>query len=85
MKKQYESLFTPFTFKNGIQLKNRIIMPPMGHSSSLPGGFISDDELVYYAARATEVGMVITSATTVQPGPDFQASPELRTMIKSLD
>ncbi|AUZ32244.1 MULTISPECIES: NADH-dependent flavin oxidoreductase [Bacillus] len=75
MKKQYESLFTPFTFKNGIQLKNRIIMPPMGHSSSLPGGFISDDELVYYAARATEVGMVITSATTVQPGTGFPGIP----------
>ncbi|MGO4897617.1 NADH-dependent flavin oxidoreductase [Bacillus sp. GM2] len=75
MKKQYDSLFTPFTFKNGIQLKNRIIMPPMGHSSSMPGGFISDDELVYYAARATDVGMVITSATTVQPGTGFPGIP----------
>ncbi|MCI4127159.1 NADH-dependent flavin oxidoreductase [Bacillus haynesii] len=75
MKKQYASLFTPFTFKNGIQLKNRIIMPPMGHSSSLPGGSISDDELVYYAARTTEVGMVITSATTVQPGTGFPGIP----------
>ncbi|MCY8243914.1 NADH-dependent flavin oxidoreductase, partial [Bacillus haynesii] len=75
MKKQYASLFTPFTFKNGIQLKNRVIMPPMGHSSSMPGGFISDGELVYYAVRATDVGMVITSATTVQPGTGFPGIP----------
>lgn len=75
MKEQFASLFEPFTFQNGVQLKNRVIMPPMGHMSSKPGGLISDDELAYYDARVKDVGMVITSATTVLPGTGYPGLP----------
>ena len=43
--------FSSYTFRNGVTIKNRIIMAPMTISSSLPNGDVSDDELSYYARR----------------------------------
>src|SRR6476620_6584335 len=71
MNERYAPMFKTFTFRNGVQLKNRMIMSPMGAGSSDSGGFISDVELKYYAARVKGVGMVITGATTVQAGTGF--------------
>ncbi|MEC0329283.1 NADH-dependent flavin oxidoreductase [Paenibacillus macerans] len=75
MKERYVPLFEPFTLKNGLRIKNRVVMPPMAHSGSLPGGFISDEELSYYARRVKDVGMAITSATTVLAGAGYPGMP----------
>ncbi|HLS59526.1 MAG TPA: hypothetical protein VK044_00145 [Virgibacillus sp.] len=53
MKKVYKPLFEPFTFQNGVPLKNRVVMAPMTTLSANPDDTVSDAELNYYAARST--------------------------------
>lgn len=60
-------MFSPLTFKNGLELKNRLVMAPMTHYSSNPDGTVSDEEISYYARRSKGVGMVITATTYVTP------------------
>lgn len=60
-------LFQPFTFKNGLTLRNRAVMAPMTTWSANPDGTISDHEVAYYRARANGVGMVVTGCTYVTP------------------
>ncbi|UOY93327.1 NADH-dependent flavin oxidoreductase [Ectobacillus sp. JY-23] len=67
MKEQYASLFEEFTFANGVQLKNRVVMAPMTNFSANLDGTVSSEELSYYARRSTGVGMVITACTYVTP------------------
>lgn len=56
--------FTPFSLR-GMQIKNRIVMSPMGQYSA-ENGLVSDWHLVHYGARATGgVGLIITEATAV--------------------
>jgi 2,4-dienoyl-CoA reductase-like NADH-dependent reductase (Old Yellow Enzyme family) len=62
---KYAPLFETLTFKNGIQLKNRIVMAPMTNWSSNPDGTVTEAEVEYYARRSSEVGMVITACTYV--------------------
>lgn len=58
--------FSSYTFRNGVTIKNRIIMAPMTISSSLPNGDVSDDELSYYARRAKSgIGTIITGCAAV--------------------
>ncbi|MFL2028255.1 NADH-dependent flavin oxidoreductase [Loigolactobacillus zhaoyuanensis] len=56
----------PFTFTNGVKLRNRFIMAPMTTVQSFFDGTITQDELHYYAQRAKGVGAVITGAANVQ-------------------
>lgn len=35
----------PYTFKNGVTAKNRIVIPPMTEGSALYDGTVSQDEL----------------------------------------
>ncbi|WP_342463251.1 NADH-dependent flavin oxidoreductase [Ureibacillus sp. FSL K6-8385] len=65
MKEKYKDLFTPFTFPNGVTLKNRIVIAPMTHWSSNPDGSVSEVELKYYARRSSGVGAVITACAYV--------------------
>ncbi|MGG0892857.1 NADH-dependent flavin oxidoreductase [Cytobacillus horneckiae] len=65
MKKKFEPLFKEFQFKNGVTLKNRVVMAPMTNYSSNEDGTVSKDELAYYARRSTGAGMVITACTYV--------------------
>ncbi|WHX98196.1 NADH-dependent flavin oxidoreductase [Neobacillus sp. DY30] len=65
MNKKYAPLFETMTFKNGIQLKNRIVMAPMTNWSSNPDGTVSEAEVKYYARRSNGAGMVITACTYV--------------------
>ncbi|CAH0417822.1 NADH-dependent flavin oxidoreductase [Periweissella ghanensis] len=58
------SFLTPFTFKNGVTLSNRIVMAPMTNSASFFDGSVTDDEIAYYAARNT-VGLQITAVANV--------------------
>jgi N-ethylmaleimide reductase len=57
-----DSLFTPATF-GAIQLKNRIIMPPLTRMRC-PGGIPSELNAEYYAQRAS-AGLIVTEATAV--------------------
>ncbi|RED37395.1 NADH-dependent flavin oxidoreductase [Paenibacillus sp. VMFN-D1] len=75
MKESYKSIFQPLRLRSGKELKNRIVMSPMGHLGSLPGGFISEEELAYYDMRIKDVGMVITSSTTVKKGEHYPGLP----------
>ncbi len=65
MERKFEPLFQPIALKSGVEIKNRIAMAPMTHSSSNEDGTVSDAELAYYARRSGGVGTVITACTYV--------------------
>ncbi|RDZ11108.1 NADH:flavin oxidoreductase [Priestia megaterium] len=67
MNEKYNNLIESFTFKNGITLKNRVVMSPMTTWSSNDDYTISDEEVKYYKRRVNGVGLVITGCTHVQP------------------
>lgn len=67
MKSAYNPLFENFAFKNGVQLKNRVVMAPMTNFASHPDGTVSEAELNYYSRRSSGVGMVITACIYVSP------------------
>ncbi|MCV2394721.1 FAD-dependent oxidoreductase [Actinotalea sp. M2MS4P-6] len=49
----------------GLELKNRVIMPPMGTAMSTPEGFFSERQAAYYAERARGgVALVVTELTS---------------------
>lgn len=54
------------TFRHGLTLKNRFIMPPMTTKMSFYDGTVTNDEVSYYSSRAGEAGAVITGAANVQ-------------------
>lgn len=58
-------MFQPFSFANGITLRNRVVMAPMTTWSGNPDGTVSDQELAYYRERVKDVGMVLTGCTHV--------------------
>ncbi|EMC0406818.1 NADH-dependent flavin oxidoreductase [Vibrio fluvialis] len=62
-----DPLFQPFTFKNGVTLRNRVVMAPMTTWSSNADETISDEELRYYRVRAQGVGLLLTGCSHVQP------------------
>jgi 2,4-dienoyl-CoA reductase-like NADH-dependent reductase (Old Yellow Enzyme family) len=58
-------LFRSFTLR-GMSLPNRIVMAPMTRSRS-PGGFPNDNNVAYYARRATnDVGLILSEGTLVR-------------------
>lgn len=76
-----------FTFKNGVTLKNKVVMAPMTTMSSFYNGMVSKDELAYYAKRAGGPGMVITAVANVTPngkGFEGELSATSDAMIPSL-
>ncbi|WP_404407255.1 NADH-dependent flavin oxidoreductase [Jeotgalibacillus malaysiensis] len=54
-----------FTFKNGITLKNRVLMAPMTNFSSKDNGEVTDEEIEYYRVRSGGVGAVLTAVANV--------------------
>ncbi|MEY2195582.1 NADH-dependent flavin oxidoreductase [Neobacillus sp. BF23-41] len=67
MNTKYSNLFESLTFKNGITIKNRVVMAPMTTWSSNDDYTVSDQEVNYYKRRVHGVGLVITGCTHVQP------------------
>lgn len=65
MKATYEPIFTPFTFKSGATLKNRLLIAPMTTVSSFQNGMVTKDELTYYRERSQGVGAFITACAYV--------------------
>lgn len=83
-----------FTFKNGVTLKNKLVMAPMTTMSSFYNGMVSKDELAYYAKRAGGPGMVSTAVANVTPnGKGFEGElsatsdemiPSLRSLAETI-
>lgn len=65
MKSKYQNLFQDFTFKNGVQVRNRLMMAPMTTFSADNRDYVSQEELDYYKERAKEVGTIITACAYV--------------------
>lgn len=65
---QEKHLFSPFTLK-GLELKNRIAMPPMcQYSAQNKDGVAGDWHFVHYASRAIGgTGLIIVEMTNVEP------------------
>ncbi len=57
--------FNAYTWKNGLTMRNRLVMAPMTTYSGNPDLTVSAEELAYYAQRATTIGMVITAACAI--------------------
>ena len=56
MNTKYSNLFESLTFKNGITIKNSVVMAPMTTWSSNDDYTISDEEVNYYKKRVNGVG-----------------------------
>lgn len=56
---------TPFTFRNGLVARDRLVMAPMTTYSGNPDFTVSEAELAYYQLRSRSIGTVITAATSV--------------------
>ncbi|MFD1178627.1 NADH-dependent flavin oxidoreductase [Paenibacillus puldeungensis] len=67
MHAKYNNLFESLTFRNGITLRNRIVMAPMTTWASNDDYTVSEDEVKYYRKRVNGIGLVITGCTHVQP------------------
>ncbi len=52
MNAKYNKLFESFTLKNGIDLRNRVIMAPMTTWASNDDYTISDEEVNYYKKKS---------------------------------
>ena len=64
-KRDYSPLFTPFKIRN-MEVKNRIVLSPMGHNASLPYGAKAESEIAYYEERARGgVGLIMTGCTNI--------------------
>lgn len=74
MKPEYEKLFEKFSFPNGVEIRNRIIMAPMTTNSAFENGMVTTDELNYYRRRAKGLGAVVTSCAQVMENGRFAGS-----------
>lgn len=77
----------PYTFKNGMTMRNRLVMAPMTTYSGNPDFTVSDEELHYYKLRSQTLGMVITAATSINEQAqafDLQISLKNDTFIPSM-
>ncbi|EJN98956.1 NADH-dependent flavin oxidoreductase [Oenococcus oeni] len=63
----------PYTFKNGMTVKNRVVIPPMTEASSFEEGSITTDELRYFRIHSGGVGMFISPVANVsESGKGFE-------------
>ena len=71
----FSTLFSPFHIRT-LEIKNRIVMPPMATHYATPEGFVTDRQIAYYAERAKGgVGYLTTEHTGIlQQG---KASPRM--------
>lgn len=61
------TFLTPFTFHNGVKIRNRYLMAPMTTYSANADDTVSDAEITYYRERSFGVGAVITACAYVLP------------------
>ncbi|WP_152401067.1 NADH-dependent flavin oxidoreductase [Paenibacillus cellulositrophicus] len=65
MNPKYQPIMEPYRFKNGVEVKNRVVLAPMTISYSRQDGTISDDVIAYYESRSNSVGMAVTGSAIV--------------------
>lgn len=65
MKTNYKHLFQDYTFKSGVQVRNRIVMAPMTTFSADINDEVSQEELDYYRERSQGVGTILTACAYV--------------------
>ena len=65
MNKKYENLFKDYTFKSGVQVRNRLMMAPMTTFSADVNDYVSEEELDYYRERSNGIGMIMTACAYV--------------------
>lgn len=68
MEANYQKLFQDYTFKSGVNVRNRFMMAPMTTFSADENDYVSEDELNYYKERANGVGTIITACAYVSKG-----------------
>jgi 2,4-dienoyl-CoA reductase-like NADH-dependent reductase (Old Yellow Enzyme family)/thioredoxin reductase len=65
--KELKHLFNPISI-GAIEVKNRIVMSPMGTNLASPNGEVTQSLISYYAARAEGgVGLIVTEDATIGP------------------
>lgn len=70
-----EHIQDKYVFKNGLEMRNRVVLAPMTICASEPGGYVSQADIDFFARRAGSVGMVITGSSYVDPqGKSFAES-----------
>ena len=63
----------PYTFKNGITVKNRVVIPPMTETSAFEEGSVNTDELRYFKLHSGGAGMFISPVANVaESGKGFE-------------
>ena len=80
---RFKKIFEPASIGK-MQLKNRIVMPPMGTNYAEAGGTVSQRMLDYYEARARGgTGLIIVegSAPSLQCNMSFQGSPSYQASL----
>ena len=51
---------------NGMELRNRIVLPPLTTNNGSPDGQVTDGVIQFYKERAKDVGLVIVEAASVR-------------------
>ncbi|MCP4575305.1 MAG: NADH:flavin oxidoreductase [Deltaproteobacteria bacterium] len=51
---------------NGIELRNRVVLPPLTTNNGSPDGQVTDGVIQFYKERAKDVGLVIVEAASVR-------------------
>lgn len=63
----------PYTFKNGVKVKNRVVIPPMTEASAFEEGSVTRDELRYFSIHSGGVGLFISPVANVsEDGKGFE-------------
>jgi len=73
MSKQYGALFQPIEI-SGLQLKNRLVVPPMGSGFAAEDGSVTDRLINYHEARARGGFAMITLEVTAVDGVEGKGS-----------
>ena len=55
----------PYTFKSGVTVKNRVVVPPMTESMSFSDGTVTQDEIHYFAVHSGGVGLFISPVANI--------------------
>ena len=58
-------LFEKITLKNGVEIDNRLAVPPLTLFASNPDGTITDEERNYLKVRGKDIGLYILGATII--------------------
>jgi len=70
---EFKLLFSPFSIK-GLELKNRIVMPPMTTNFAAEDGSVTDKMVDYYEARAKGgAGYIVVEAACIEPAGKLMA------------